>query len=309
MISAGGDPRNDGALAQRLLSPATRLPLAALGQAWFHQVVVCRIDRPRRHDEPLTLLNRIRGAWGESLKRGASAAAIGGRPCDFDPPSSFDVFFREQARIGGRHGLPKPYVFVLDVRRNELEIRLSVFGFACDWIAVARERLVEAVAHVRWTSDGYGEPVRVRSCALLTAPAMAISAAPGEVVLDFLTPFDATGEDVAQQPWSVVARLARRVDGLARWMDVGVEADWQEIAGHWRGLDFAWDAFERGEHLRGSRRQQRVFANPVGQASLRIAGDLAPVWPVLFLGQTCHVGRGAVAGQGRYRLVEPFAVG
>lgn len=53
---------------------------------------------------------------------------------------------------------------------------------------------------------------------------------------------------------------------------------------------------------RYSARQQRQIRvrGLVGEAD--VAGDLAALWPILWLGQWLHVGRSAVMGQGRYRL-------
>jgi CRISPR/Cas system endoribonuclease Cas6 (RAMP superfamily) len=43
-----------------------------------------------------------------------------------------------------------------------------------------------------------------------------------------------------------------------------------------------------------------VLGGAVG--SWTLAGDLAPFWPLLYLGQWLHVGKSATFGLGRYRL-------
>lgn len=300
----GGD-EPAGPVAARLAGPAAAVPLAALPGLWFHQVIAVTVERPARHDPPLMLLNRVRGAWGEGLKRSASPAALAGRPCSFDPPSAFDVFFREQLRIDGGHGVPKPYVLAMDVHRSTIEIRLAIFGFACGWIEAARDRLAEALAHAVITDEmtrtrGFA----LRSVRILTCESLSGMPPPEAAALDFLTPLDDPDMDFVDGPWRLIGRLARRVDGMARWMDCAIDADWPALAAAWKAADYGLAAAERGLSRRGSRRQGRAFENPVILPQLVISGDLAPFWPLLVIGQTTHAGRGAVAGLGRYVLTE-----
>lgn len=295
----------EGPVAQRLATAANAVALIDLGGRWFHQVIVVSLDRPALHDPPVAILNRIRGALGDGLKRSASAAAIRGEPCTFDPPSAFDILFREQLRIAGRHGVPKPFVLAMDMTRNTFEVRLTLFGFACDWLEAVRERLIEALAErVRWSGTAENVGSRIRSCHVLSSEAMAMPETPDQVVIEFETPFDATGTDFLEEPSTLIGRLARRIDGLSRWMDTRLEVNWDEHASAWKRAAFGVDIEEHGIAERGSRRQMRAIRNPVMKASVYVAGDLKPFWPLLMIGQTCHVGRGAVSGFGRYRLVE-----
>lgn len=292
----------DSPLVARLRAPALALSLEGLAARWFRQEIVVTIDRPERHDAPLPLLNRIRGAFGEGLKHSASAEAIAGLPCAFDPPCALDVLFREQLRLGG-HGLPKPYVLALDLRRRRIDVTLTLFGFACDWAMTARDSLVQALAQrVIWVEGEKPARAVVRSADIVTHESVFLPPPPAAATLDFLTPFDATGTDFLDHPPTLVARLARRIDGLARWMDARLDLRWEDYAAAWNGLRFSIDDFEPLEAERGSRRQRKVFRNPVIGSRMTIDGDLGPVWPFLALGETCHVGRGAVAGYGRYRL-------
>lgn len=299
-------PVEPGPLGERLLSPGTRSGLDELADHWFHQVIVLRLRRPPELDAPLEVLNRVRGALGKGLMRSASREAINGMPCPFDPPCAFDVLFREQIRLHGKFGLPKPWVLAIEVGRRSMEIRLTVFGMACQWIEAVRERLVESVQEaVRWSNDvRKRERSDVLSAEILTGGTMKIPPAPPAIVMNFLTPFDASGTDFRVTPSTVVARLARRVDALARWMDVEVETRWQEIADAWHGARFSVADLQGGVAVRGSRRQRKVYENDVVNGSILIEGDLAPFWPLLMLGQTCHVGRGATVGYGRYVLEE-----
>lgn len=62
-------------------------------------------------------------------------------------------------------------------------------------------------------------------------------------------------------------------------------------------VDLSWF-----EWSRYSARQRRRIPMDGVVGSITISGDLAPVWPWLWLGQWLHVGKGAVMGLGRYRL-------
>lgn len=197
--------------------------------------------------------------------------------------------------------MPKPYVPALSVYRNHIEVRLTLFGFACDWLAAAREALIAALIHDVDFAPGV-TGTTVEGAHLLTAPFVALPPAPDAVVLDFETPFDLSGTAFRDEPFTLIARLARRIDGLARWMDVELDVKWQDLADHWRRLDYGLANYAPRTARRGSRRQNRAFRNQVADGSVLVAGDLAPIWPLLVLGQTCHLGRGATAGQGRYVL-------
>ncbi len=293
--------QSNGLVAQ-LENPASSVSLEHLCSIWFHQIVEVEIAKPPRLDPPMAVLNRVRGALGHATMNGASAASIAGRPCTYDPPCVFDILFREQWRGDGRHGLPKPWVSAMEVGRNSVTLRLSLFGMACDWACAVRERVIDALRGVEWTQGDVLDDLPVRRCALLTSPSLDLPYAPDAVDLVFDTPMDAAGLDLRINPASVVARLARRIDGLSRWMGVGVDADWLAMAECWNGCAYFCADLQEGVATRGSRRQGRLYANPVVSARWTIAGDLRPIWPLLVLGQTSHIGRGAVSGYGRYHL-------
>jgi hypothetical protein len=286
----------------RLASPARSVSLDALAGLWFRQIIRVSVTRPAQHDDAMALINRIRGALGSGLMKGASAEAIAGRPCCFEPPCAFDILFREQIRVGG-HGLPKPFVISLDIHRNRFIINLTLFGFACDWVESVRDRLIAALVHdVIWLENGRRQTVEIESCTVETLEGVPVPESPERATLDFITPLDATGMDLVETPSTVIARLARRIDGLARWMDAAIDVRWDGISGCWKSADYAFGALVEGRAERGSRRQQKAFANPVSQPVLHISGDLAPLCAILAIGATCHAGRGAVSGFGRFAL-------
>lgn len=50
-----------------------------------------------------------------------------------------------------------------------------------------------------------------------------------------------------------------------------------------------------------AQKQNRV--NHAVTGHIIINGDWAPIWPVLAMGERCHLGRGAVEGLGRFEIV------
>lgn len=295
-------PERTSPVVGRLMSPVRSVSPIELVTLWETAMVQVVVDRPEGHDDRMVLLNRLRGAWGRALMQGASEDALAGRSCPWNPPCALDVFFREQLREG-RHAVPKPYVLSCDVLRRAIVFRLTVFGFANEWLAAATDRFVQAVRMVRWKDGTRPEPA-IRSVETANLGGFPEAPVPCAVSLEFDTPFDATGTSVLDQPSTLVARAARRVDGMARWMDCRLDVNWNEIAQAWAALDFDLSDLVADRATRGSARQQRVINNPVYHGRVGIAGDLEQVWHLLLLTQTTHIGRGAVSGFGRFELID-----
>lgn len=292
-------------LVERLLEPSRRLGPEDLAAQWFHQDLRLRIPGYGELADRPGVLNKVRGALGRALMESASAEAVAGQPCPWSPPCALDVFFREQVRLG-RHGLPKPLVLAADRSRRDLVLTCRVFGFACDWSGILLDRLVAVVRQtVEWgraAPDLALNRPEVARATLGTREGLDPGEAPDAVTLRFLMPVDATGTDPLDEPWSLIGRLARRIDGLARWQDAALDMDWGALDAHWRGLDYDTSGLRRVSLDRHMGRAKVDVKAPTLAGSLGIAGDLRPVWPLLALGRTCHLGRGAVQGLGRYRI-------
>ncbi len=292
-------------LADDLSAPVERIPLAALADRWQTARLEARLAGYGALADDLVLMNRVRGAFGRRLMDGASDEAIAGKPCPWHPPSALDVLFREQMRVG-RHGLPKPLALALDRRERDLVVRLTLFGLAIDWAAAAMQAMVSALRHdIDWRSraDGRFLPkLDIVDCMILPA-GLHPSAPRSPVVLRFVTPLDSSGDDPLERPATVVGRLARRVDLMARWMGVELDADWPALSRVWLGLDYNADRLARAAALaRHSSRTGQSFRQSLVAGELAIVGALETIWPLLAAGESCHVGRGATQGLGRYVL-------
>jgi hypothetical protein len=294
-------------VARRLLAPAARVPLDQLAEHWIAATVEATVPGHGALAHDLIVMNRIRGAFGRILMAGASAAAIAGKPCPWTPPCALDLLFREQARIAGRHGIPKPWALALDRRGFDLIVRITLFGFAIDWAGVVAHALATALRdHIDWKERAPGlflpkpevERLDIKEVSGALVPRLRSS-----VMMEFVTPLDAAGDDPLDRPASVIGRLARRIDLTARWMDIEIAADWRELSAVWNALDYDAASLSRAQlDSRSGRDQKRRFQRGLVQGALAVAGDLAPIWPVLALGRLTHAGRGATAGLGRYVL-------
>lgn len=104
---------------------------------------------------------------------------------------------------------------------------------------------------------------------------------------------------------TLVATLGNRVSGLARWQDAAVDGDFRALKDHAAAL-----AVQVLDHLpdpwkRSSRRQGQWIPMGGRRLVVLIEGELAPLMPLLAIGETTHAGSHAGLGLGRYALVVP----
>lgn len=293
------------AIAHRLASPARHLPLAALGDTWVQATISARIAGHGVLARDLALLRRIRGGIGDILLESASADAIAGRPCPWDPPCALDILFREQGRKG-QHGIPKPYVLAAERSGRDLTVRMTLFGFAVDWAAAATHALVATLQHrIAWRAqrpDLFLPKHAVTDVSLTSSEGLRLPPPRDAAEIEFLTPMNAEGDDPVERPATLFVRLARRIAGLALWHDIAVEEDWPRLAAAWDAVRYDLGFLRRGERARHSGRLGKSFSVETVTGVLRMT-DLAPeLWPLLALGQETHVGKGASEGFGRFAL-------
>lgn len=303
-------------LAHRLLTPVETVDPAALAARWFHQHIDVAIAGAASLAADLALPVRVRGAWGQELMRAASPEALADRPCPWDPPCALDALFREQGRLTPRLALPRPYVFSVctSESKTELNIRLSLFGFATDWTDAAAEALTAALRggdplRIGRTSSNPGDvrlPPIHRS--IRTVESCPIPADSGLVVLNFRTPLALRSGGDTYRPTArpLVTSLGNRLSGLARWLDCRLETDWPALAAHAETLVCNAEAMTEAVWQRRSGRQDGRLIPVHGWCGrLILQGDLAPVLPLLVLGATCHAGSHAAHGLGAYELEIP----
>lgn len=292
-------------LTRRLLKPARGVVMPFdLASDWFDQTIRVRLGGAARLLRNLELTNHLRRSFGGALGAGASpecAATHPPSPCPWEPVCALDVFFREQMRVEG-DGLPKPFVTLADIDGPDLIVALRVFGFATDWMPATEHAFVDALCYrLPWRKLGVSTPP-ILDRTVETCEGIAVDSIPNSATLDWITPLDAEKIDASNRAASILTRLYRRLNGLARWHDSALP-DLPEDVVH------VWETMLKTEGLRAptlhpshSGKDRRTFQTSVATGTLTLRGDLRPFWPLLRLGERCAVGRGAVRGLGRYLL-------
>lgn len=290
------------ALAARLAEPAVDVSLTELAAQWRTTSLRLLCAPPQPVDPGIWLAHALRGAWGNVLMRRFTAA----RPSPFPRPSAFDVFFRAHARITPRRQVPKPYVFAVERRGPNIEVVLTLFGFADYWRPDAGAALVEAVE----TGITVAEGKRLRSpWTIVSADWWQREGLEYAVDVPFLVvvlqtpwrsgPRDALGTRLEEFPMS----LLERASGLARWHDCRLQADWSG----WRTQSNRTRFFNVALHgAAWTRHSSRQSGRSIPEKGLighfAIDRPIDDLLPALAIGQTCHAGAEASLGLGRFTV-------
>lgn len=295
-------------VGQRLATPAGQLSLDDLCGRWFTGTGLFTVRLSDGLASDPALPGKLRGGWGRQLLAGASAPAAAGQPCPWDPPCAYDVLFRERPLLKGME-MPKPFLFAGQAGGSDIAwLRLTLFGFASDLLDIAADALVRALS-VGLDLPGAGrQPVPVLHRQLLSDDSLSLPPVPDAVTLRFHTPLclrrggaTLTGTDLLP---ALVTSLGNRISALARWQDTELLADWAALRDHAAALSVDTGGLRPIQWQRGSARQDHGPL-PMGGliGDLPLSGDLAPLWPLLCLGETCHAGSHTAQGLGRYTLL------
>ena len=215
------------------------------------------------------------------------------------------AWIETQYRIGP-NGLPKPYVLAADARGDDLEITLTLFGMAVDWSATMSHTLACVVQHrIDWHDQDASVFVPKKSaCQINLRAEEGISVPPPRTHADirFLTPMNAEHDNPLDRPATILARLARRVEGLSRWQDVELDVDWASLADAWARVEYDMAGLESHQVDRRSGRGARTFEMPAIIGTLGVGNLDRALWPMLAIGQRVHAGKGGSEGFGRFRL-------
>lgn len=297
-------------LGQRLDAPLDALDLPGLAARWFGGVLRFRLQGLAAFAADPGLPGRIRGALGERLKLSASEAAIAGQPCPWQPPCAFEVLWRKQGRMSAGLDHASPWVIGLDPVAGDLEVTLTLFGFANEFMAAASEAMTAALlGDVDWRgATGLFVP-RLSILERQIGEAAAIEAPPplDTLRLAMLSPLALTGADPRERPGSLVSGLARRLETLARWHDATLAplVDPRALGQRAAALDWQFDEVVVLNWQRGSRRQDKAIPMRGIVCGIEISGlgpDDADLRLLLALGEACFFGADVAFGCGRYAL-------
>lgn len=303
-------------IAWRLANAGLRSSAGELAVRITYHQVQCRVAGCGALADRASLLNKLRGAFGTALLAGACDEVRMRQPCRCSRTCAAEVFFGTKPTLpmtAGGGEIAKPFVLHAEpAGANDLLAGVSVFGFAEEWLPEARHALVAALREgVNWHALA-GKDVFVPAHRAIGSPRSYQRSprhdaqAPNSVTLSFVSGLDARNGDPFQEPVRVLDRLVRRTISMARWYDVEMTDNIVDIM-HYTVSRLAVDADHLGaqqvRHVRRSGRTGDLYENPAIRCDLYVTGELEPLWPFLRIGEAIHVGRGAVAGLGRYRLV------
>lgn len=131
---------------------------------------------------------------------------------------------------------------------------------------------------------------------------------PNTVTLQWLSPVRIKFRDCLlkhQLPFQVLMeRLCERLDLVARTHCLSPPWDWQPLVEEARRVVVVEN---RLSWLELERRSKKSGSMGIGgmMGTIAYVGNLAPFWPLLWLGQVLHLGKFTVLGLGRYQLVLP----
>lgn len=301
---------NGASLNKRLIEPTSSTDFFGLLDNWRQDIIELRLVGMASFYDTPSLLNKVRGALGKVLLSSGSLAVRQRRPCDWSRCCAAEVFFakKPQIQIGPYFSeITKPYVLNAGKKGMDLIIRIRIFGFAREWTNEIAPALIQALLlHVHWRKLA-GRSVRYIPAKLeVLTPRVTFAAPitrpqpPDLVRLVFTTPLDAERGTLEGKPHLVFERLAGRIIMLARWHDIEISVPWQELEQAWLRCDYQLESGSVGSAVRlgGHRFKNSVIADQ----TISIEGDLKQLWPLLIIGETTNVGRGASIGLGQYVL-------
>lgn len=299
-----------GEIRQRLDNPSMVVDLVHLAAHWHRQTVQWRLPGLAALARDPALVGRIRGAFGQRLIQAASAEAIAGRPCNFDPPSAFEAVWRKQGRLAPGYEHSAPFVIGIDPHAGALHVSLTVFGFATEWMPAIVETMTCALQHdVDWAGETrlFVPDICIAGRSFYAQDGIDIAAEPAmAMALDFVSPLALTGADPRIKPASLIIGLARRIAALARWQDLLLsDPAIDALCAGARLLSYDFEDFQEVRWRRGSKRQDRWIPMHGYLCRLIISGENAvpPDLDLLIrLGATCHIGADVAFGCGRYEI-------
>lgn len=284
-----------------LAQPEIVANVSMIAAVWFDQTVTYRLQGAGVLD-PVALGGHLRRSFLGAMARGASLQALNNEVCPWDPPCALDIFMREQLRGARGDGLPKPYVLFCDVDGDDLLVSLRVFGLANDWFYLAAEAVLAGMRDILPWQRLFGRgmpPVIDRE--VVQVSGVTVPDLKAGFALEFITPVDATGKSGVIER-SLLSRLLRRVDALARWQGMALDPDYARGVVRKLGqLDYSRSTLASGTYVSPSR-QPKTRSHKTRSGTLIAMGDVTSVLEFVAIGARCHIGRAAREGLGRFYI-------
>lgn len=302
----GGHLR-DPLLERRLGQPMLQESLPTLLGLWrtVRQDWVCRVP-PGLEDGPW-LGGAIRGAIGHRLLAQAmdgppSGARDGGRI------PTYSVFYRTHAIHGVRMAVPVPWALAVERRGGLLHLSITVFGFAVYWEPDLRQAVAEAL-HGGIALKPLGAiraPFPVQDMTLCVEDSFRPAFEMGRSAMIVMrSPLILKrGPALKGRIEDFLPSLADRIAGLARWQDIRLPFDRDELKALGRSVPILDAELTPVAWLRRSGRQGGREIPVAGYMGRFTLGHIP--WPfdlMLPLGPQVHTGAGAAFGLGRFDVL------
>eukprot|EP00873_Tetraselmis_striata_P015032 jgi/Tetstr1/435296/TSEL_024215.t1 len=311
-----------------LATPEAATDLVGFAARLHMQTVTVRLSGRAAAAADPDLAGRIRAAFGSALLETASPASRAGDPCPWSPPCVFDALFRSKGRMTKRIDYPAPWLIACDPAGRDLDVQLSVFGVAAEWMPAAVEAFTRVLSgRIDWRQPApfhpgrQGRRVRRLREEILGREVISLDGLelqrdephpPEAAKLIFLSPVTVGGRDTGQEPQAIFSEAGYRLEGIARWHGLTLldAVDWPALRADLDQMHMAWEDDMPLRWERESRRQDRriPMRGHLGSLVIQSPTDAPahPVWPVLWpvlaLGQAVRFGADTAFGCGRYRL-------
>lgn len=300
-----------GPIGARLREGLARVDLDGFAERFFAQTIVWRVAGMASAAGDPGLLGRIRGAFGNVLLEGGSAQVLAGEPCPWRPPCAAEMLWRKHGRMTAGTDFPNPWLIAADPHRGDLDVSLTLFGFAGDYAPAAAEAMTAALAkRVDWAGEtGLFLPApRILGRGLSGREGIALSAPPVEAVtLEFLSPATLAKTSPLDDPAPMFATLPLRLAGLARWHGLDLDTSGlPRVKALFARIGWRWRDAREMSWRRGSKKQNASVAMTGVVGALDLSGEaeaLSALWPLLAMGEAAHVGADVAFGFGRYAIV------
>ena len=262
------------------------------------EAIPFQLERSEFHALP----GRIRGALGQKLMEGASAQALSGGECPWNPPCALDVFFRCQFKMTGGLELPRPFNISVVCEDNSYFVKLSLFGEAVQYVEVMAECLTASLKRGVFFENRGITPLTVANRLIIDAPLYYVDDLPFSAAMNFLSPFcQRNNNELEIKPDSLLVGLLGRIKGIALWHGIEFDIIWKNAKAKFR--DVQWDTSHL-LHVKWQRYSSRQIGRTIPMEGmigpLLMRGDLRSIIPILLIGERIGVGAHTAHGMGQY---------
>lgn len=290
-----------------LLAPYQQVDLEELSRFWQRRRLRIECQCPDIFEDGPWFGGAIRGLLGHHLQKMSEQTKREDMLFPGRLPA-FDALFKPQGSYLRGQEIPKPYIIQWQRIENRLFIWIDLFGLAQCYLQEVEAAFIKGLSH----------KISLRPGSRIRHPLKIISIQRGdletirgdipdahEAELRFLTPFVFKhGRTVKGKVDNVFFRLLDRIEGLALWNDFALKTPIPEFKEKSASIEINTETLTPCNWKRYS---TKTTGHPIPMTgfsgSIFLRGNLKPLWRLLQLGETTHLGMAATFGLGRYELL------